>query len=388
MNYEELISIKTPAYIFDTNILKKRVQYLRAKFPKCDLVYAIKANTFIVSEMDPFVDKYEICSFGEFEIVNNLYIDRKKMVISGVYKGEDYIEDMISSYDDILKYTIESMEQYKLIKRLAEKYNRKIHVLIRLTSGNQFGVTESEAENIIKTKNDFIVIDGIEYFSGTQKRSISRIEKEIDKLNEFVLNVHEKYNFEILEIEYGPGLPVYYYKDDEFDEDEFLDDVNRIINKLNVKYISLEIGRSIAASSGYYVTKVVDMKTNKNGNFVIVDGGINHLVYYGQTLGMHIPHIDILPKKEDKEDTYNIYGSLCTVNDILVKSLNVKKLNIGDMLVFKNVGAYSATEGISLFLSRDLPSVFIKKLDGNLVNVRSHIKTSDINFPNYRRSDE
>lgn len=388
MNYEELNNIRTPSYVFDINILKKRIEYLKNKFPNCDLIYAVKANSFIVKEIDSFIDKYEICSFGEFEIVNNLDIDRRKMVISGVYKSEDYIEDMILNYKDIYRYTIESLSQYQLIKCLAEKYKREIHILIRLTSGNQFGITSNEAEDIIKDKNDFVIIDGIEYFSGTQKRNISRIEKEIDKLNEFISMTREKYDFEVLEVEYGPGLPVYYYKDDEFDEDEFLNSVNKIISKLNVKHVSLEIGRSVVASSGYYITKVVDMKTNKNGNFVIVDGGINHLVYYGQTLGMHIPHIEIFPLKEDEENIYNIYGSLCTVNDILVKSLNVRKLMIGDKLIFKNVGAYSVTEGISLFLSRDLPSVYIKKINGDLVDVRSPIKTSEINFPNYRRSDE
>lgn len=384
MNYE---NIKTPCYLFDIKVLKNRIDYLKSKLD-FSLVYAIKANTFIAKEIEPFVERFEICSFGEFEICNNLNIDHKKMVISGVYKGEDYIEEMILKYDDILKYTIESINQYNLLKKLAIKHQKRIHVLIRLTSGNQFGITKEEAEDIIKDKNEFIIIDGIEYFSGTQKRSLGLMEKEINKINTFIETVKEKYDFEVLEVEYGPGLPVYYYVDDEFDEDTFLTSLNKLIKNIKAKTVTLELGRSIAASCGSYITKVVDKKTNKNGNFLIVDGGINHLVYYGQTLGMHIPHYEVYPKKESHEENYNVYGSLCTINDILVKSLVVRQMDIGDILVFKNVGAYSMTEGISLFLSRDLPQIMIKDLNGFVFVVREGMKTSNINFPNYKRSEE
>ena len=147
------------------------------------------------------------------------------------------------------------------------------------------------------------------------------------------------------------------------------------------KKVTLEIGRSIAASCGSYLTKVVDMKTNKYGNFVIMDGGINHLVYYGQTMGMKIPHYELLPHKDDVNETYNLCGSLCTINDFLVKNITCRKLKIDDIFVFKNVGAYSSTEGISLFLSRDLPKVILYEYSSYKV-VREKFKTSNLNFPN------
>ena len=125
------------------------------------------------------------------------------------------------------------------------------------------------------------------------------------------------------------------------------------------------------------------MKTNKNGNFTIVDGGIHQLVYYGQTMAMRVPFFDVLPKRNGELQTYNLYGSLCTINDILVKNITVPKLELGDVFIFKNVGAYSSTEGISLFLSRDLPKVLICSRDKKINVVRDRIKTSEMNFPNY-----
>ena len=43
------------------------------------------------------------------------------------------------------------------------------------------------------------------------------------------------------------------------------------------------------------------------------------------------------------------------------------------------------TEGISLFLSRDIPSVDIKKEDGTYLCVRDSFETFNLNKPNYRK---
>ena len=216
INYEKIIKkYKSPLFIYDIDELYRRVNYLRSKFNnKFNMVYAVKANTFVVKEIDSVVDRFEICSYGEFETCNKLCINHNKMVISGVNK--DFIEDLISKYDDILKYTIESYNQFKLLSSLSKKYNRTIHVLIRLTSGNQFGVSEEDLFKIIKENNSLLIIDGIEYFAGTQKHSLKIIEKDINHLIDVVNDIEKNLNYEIKEIEYGPGAPVFYFQDDSF----------------------------------------------------------------------------------------------------------------------------------------------------------------------------
>ena len=70
------------------------------------------------------------------------------------------------------------------------------------------------------------------------------------------------------------------------------------------------------------------------------------------------------------------------MNDIILKNAPLPKIEIGDVLRFENVGAYSPTEGIALFLSRELPAIYIS--DGkNAVCVREPIETSQFNTPNY-----
>ena len=395
-NKKVIREIGTPTYVYDVEAIIERIKYLRDKLGAA-ILYAVKANSFIVREIEEEIDGYEICSKGEFDICNSLNINRGKMVISGVHKDRPSIEDMMANCEDIGKYTIESVNQWKLLTDVAKQYGRKINALIRLTSGNQFGVNPDDLKYIIQNNDDNIItITGIEYFSGTQKHSIKKINKEADKLISLIDELQEELGFTVKQIEYGPGLPIFYYQGEEFDEEAFLDEVKLALDRIKEKGVelSLEVGRSLVAKAGKYFTSVVDLKSNKNGNFVILDGGINHLVYYGGTLGMRIPHYQIVGMSSEAGDkegvdaesdaiTYNLHGSLCTVNDILVKNITSKKLNLGDVFVFENVGAYSSTEGISLFLSRDLPQIALADGEGNLRVVREVIKTSDINMPRY-----
>lgn len=383
MDYNKIIKeYSTPLFVYNINILKERIKYLRENL-KGNLCYAIKANSFVIKEITEEVERIEICSFGEYMICKNNNVPANKMVLSGVNKSYEEFNYIFENETDILRYTIESIHQFELLKKLSEKYKRKINILPRITSGNQFGITYEELEYIIENLNEYMTLSGIEFFSGTQKHSIKRIEKEIKMLSEICLNIKEKYSVDIKEIEYGPGLPVYYFQNEYFNEDEFLNEINIITtNYLKGKEIILEIGRSMVASCGVYITSVVDKKENKTGKYVILDGGINHLVYYGGSMGMMTPYYEILNKNEKEEEIVNLFGSLCTINDIILKGAKVPKLNIGDTFIFKNVGAYSVTEGINLFLSRDMPKIILVN-DGKCSLVRDKISTYKLNCPRY-----
>ena len=371
----------TPAYIFDINVLKNRIKYLKSKLPQnVKLCYAIKANTFILKEIEDVIDRYEVCSPGEYYICKENDINPSKILISGVYKTPEVIKEMIESNESLNCYTIESIKQFNLIKEISNSKN--IDIMLRITSGNQFGINLEEAEEIIKNRSKYtnLNIKGIQYFSGTQKRSLKILGKELDYLDEVIINLKEKYGFEIEELEYGSGFPVFYFQNDEFDEDTFLTEFFEKMSNMNYKgKIIIELGRSIAASCGTYITKVVDKKTNKGQNYAILDGGMNHLVYYGQSMAMKIPKCKVYPEKESYEQKWNLCGSLCTTNDILVKQFPAGDLQIGDILIFENTGAYCMTEGISLFLSRDLPYVFKITEDKKLQLVRENLPTYKLN---------
>lgn len=372
----------TPCYIFDLDTLRARAEYIREKLgDNIGFCFAMKANPFIIKTLSALTERLEVCSPGEFSVCEKSDIPEEKLVISGVYKNEEDTRNMIENHPNIGTYTAESVRQWEILKKHAEKYGRKISVLLRLTSGNQFGMTEEEIMGIIGGKSQFAEISGIQYFSGTQKTSLRRFEREAEKLGEFLALLKDSLGFVPKELEYGPGLPVSYFTGDKtFDEEEFLDRFKTILLSIGFNgKIILETGRFLAASCGVYLTKAVDIKSNRGQTYCVTDGGMNHISYYGQSMAMKIPYSETIPDRSGGEKEITVCGALCTVNDILVKQYPVSGIETGDIFVFKNAGAYCMTEGISLFLTRALPTVLAYSREKGFSLLRKETPTDFLN---------
>ena len=197
--------------------------------------------------------------------------------------------------------------------------------------------------------------------------------------------LEEKYGFVAQELEYGPGFPVNYFQSDELDEAELLAGFSELLHDMtHHPKITLELGRSIAASCGTYYTHIVDLKRNQEQNYALVDGGMHHLVYFGQHMAMKQPFFHVCGKEHlPATDQWNLCGSLCSMNDVMTKQSLLPDLALGDVLAFENAGAYCMTEGISLFLSRDIPAVYLLLENGTAVQVRKAFDTATLNQPNY-----
>lgn len=377
--------INTPAYLFNTDELMDRISKIKKVLGEtASICYAMKANPFLIKILDESVDKFEVCSPGEFAICERGGISPEKIVLSGVNKEYHEIKRVVCLYDSSIIYTIESLQHLEILSQCATENNTRVKVLIRLTSGNQFGLDETAIFNILAKWDDHpnLELHGIQFYSGTQKKKLSVIEEELKNLDEFCISLQERFNIKINELEYGPGFYIPYFENEELqDEEELLNSFKSILE--NLKFggeITLEMGRFIASFCGYYFTSIVDKKKNREQNYCIIDGGINHINYYGQAMAMKKPIIKHLKNSEAGEtENWNICGSLCTVSDVIIKQLPLDNLSLGDVLVFERLGAYSVTEGIYLFLSRDLPKIYLYSNTTGVELVRDSISTNEIN---------
>ena len=376
----------TPSYLFDLDRLARRMETLKkALRSRAELCYAMKANPFLTGALRDLADRFEVCSPGEYDICRRLDIPEEKLVISGVNKSPEDTARMMDDCPRMGRYTAESPAQLELLHQCASRRKRKVSVLLRLTSGNQFGMDEEEVRRIVaeRAKYPFLDIVGIQQYSGTQKHSEKRLRRQLSRLDGLISSLREESGFETRELEYGPGLPVFYFQDDEaFDEEAFLGEFASALADMAFQgHITLELGRSIAAECGYYLTAAADCKTNKGQHYVILDGGLHQMNYYGQSMAMRVPTVYRLRERDGEETLWNLCGSLCTVNDILVKQLPVKNLQPGDVFVFEKTGAYSVTEGMALFLSRDLPAVISWSEKDGFRLLRERQSVSSLNTP-------
>lgn len=421
---------QTPYYVFDTDEFAKRAAMIRAALDckggrRIPLCFSIKANPFLLHRLPEGLDHVEVCSPGELEICIALGVKPESIIYSGVMKEKYDIERAVSYGAGIL--TCESIRHATLISEVVSEcipdganeagfVEMKAQVILRLTSGNQFGMSLEDIEYIISHPDEFkgITVMGIHYYSGTQK-SLRKINKDLEKIKSALTVLKEKYNFEPKLVEYGPGLCVEYFEEDwQEKEKQALDEAAEVLREFAEEYpLGIEMGRFLAASCGKYYTQVKDLKSTGDANYAILDGGIHHLNYFGQRMAMQVPPIGIYSADEiyfdeklgeikgtagtigntfngcevsennntQSPDTdYTLCGSLCTVADVLVREVKLKKLELGDVLEFGHCGAYSVTEAPALFLSRQLPAIYAYSKAYGYECLREHIPAAEINL--------
>lgn len=378
----------TPCYIFDLDNFRERIAAAQKLLGnRADICYAMKANPFLTETAAGWADHLEVCSPGEFAICERVGVPMEKVVLSGVNKEEKDLRYVVEQYGNRVTFTVESILQLECLERTAADFLVKIPVLLRVSSGNQFGLDEKLVKEILARRSQypFLIFKGLQYFSGTQKRRVKVLQEELQELDKLMSELEESCRFEAEVLEFGPGLFVEYFPKEEAAENfTLLQEFGEVFPLLRFgKKITLELGRYLAAFCGAYLTTIVDQKVNKGSNYCIVDGGIHQVNYYGQTMAMKIPqyrHLksgSCIPAGNELE-LWNICGSLCTVNDILVKNLPLHCAGPGDVLVFENTGAYSVTEGMSLFLCRDLPKVLYYDKVHGLRLARNRMETNTL----------
>lgn len=387
MNSEALqdiaASFATPAFIFDADEFGRRAKNVKSAIGGASLCYSIKANPFLLACLPEEIDRVEVCSPGELAICRRVGVDPSTVVYSGVNKGSEDIAEAIEYGAELL--TAESLRQLGLINAAAIAAGKRVRVALRLTSGNQFGMDSENLKRAVAEKGSYEGVDivAIHYYSGTQKKKLAVVEKELAELEELADTLEERFGLSGISLEYGPGLPADYFGDDPEGRDmAVLAEAGAMIAAVAARRsVTVEFGRFLASPCGTYLTAAADIKNNNGENFVICDGGINHLKYYGQTMAMQTPPITLLGDHGEKTEDYTLCGSLCTTADILVRKVTLPALSVGDVLAFGRCGAYSVTEGIGLFLSRQLPRIVLHSERGGNRLLRDFYGTDILNSP-------
>lgn len=373
-----IVKQKSPCYHFDAEKLIQNIQTMREQFEGVpEICYSVKSNPFMVKYAASAADYVEVCSAGELQICEEAGIPPSKIVVGGIYKSDEELDYIARR--QYHRISVESLRELDTLARASTRYMVEQKVLLRLSSGNQFGMRECELHEVTDhlKRYPYIRFCGIHYYSGTQKKKASDIEKDLT----FIRQVVEKLGLPNPQIEYGPGIGFPALMEDSVWYNSLIEEIGRLLIPFCKEYcVTLEMGRAVTSGIGYYITKIVDIRERENNSFYIVNGGIHHISYYSQINGCPCPHIRYLDKKNTETTQVTICGELCTAHDIVAKKVMIPAGIIGDFLVFENMGAYSVTEARSLFLSHPLPTVLIRDHNQTYV-ARDHNETYKLNMP-------
>ncbi len=117
--------------------------------------------------------------------------------------------------------------------------------------------------------------------------------------------------------------------------------------------LAIEPGRSIVGPAGVLLTTVVDVKQLPGGRrFVVLDAGMTELMRPALYGAFH--RIEPAMPRPGAAEPADVVGPICESTDRFARDLALAPVEVGDLVVVRDVGAYGAVLG-STYLRRPLP---------------------------------
>jgi diaminopimelate decarboxylase len=388
----------TPFYLYDLDVLERRVAALRAALPdRFRLAYAVKANpsAAVLGRIAELGLGADVASDGELERVLAAGIDPAEVVFTGPGKRDAELAAAVSAGVGLL--TVESPGELRRLASIAAAAERRVPILLRRSldptdgapaevtriigdaGAGKFGMDDDDlrASAQFALDSPWLELHGVHAFGASNILDAGAIVRHVERTMAFGRDLAEDLGFPLRIIDVGGGLGIPYSVDEPpldlaalrcglaaLSEDLLLDPATAMTR------ILIEPGRFLVGPAGAYVTRVVDTKRVRGRAIAIVDGGINHLlrpvlVQPQRIRRLGVAHVRPRPESPVRAgadlapEPVTIAGPLCTGLDILARDLPIGMPEMGELLAVLDAGAYGYTESMPFFLSRPLPAEIV-----------------------------
>ncbi len=204
---------------------------------------------------------------------------------------------------------------------------------------SKFGISIHQIPHILRiVKNTNMHINGIHMHTGSDILDI-----EVFLYASEILFDTAKHFKNLDFIDFGSGFKVPYKLGD------IETNIEELGKKLSVRFnefcktygkdltLAFEPGKFLVSEAGYFLAKVNALKQTTSTVFAQVDSGFNHLIrpmFYGS-------HHDIvnISNLKGRERFYTVVGYICET-DTFGNNRRINEISEGDILCFKNAGAY------------------------------------------------
>ena len=259
---------------------------------------------------------------------------------------------------DIFCFNVESVEELRIINELAANQEKIARIAIRInpnvdakthqyiTTGleeNKFGINAWELNDCIDVlkQSRNLELMGIHFHVGSQVKDLDVFKSLCLKVNEFNTWFAERgYNLQVLNV--GGGLGVDYYHPDTqamVDFASYFAIFNQFLDRKKGQEVHFELGRSLVASCGTLISRVLYIKKGLKKNFMILDAGMTELMRPALYQAYH--KIENLSRLGEKAVVnYDVVGPICESTDTFGKEVELPASQRGDLIAIRTAGAY------------------------------------------------
>ena len=342
----------SPVYVYDAEKIASQYHRLTAAFSgvkNLRLNYAAKAlsNISILKYMNSLGSGLDTVSVQEVDLGLMAGFSPESIIYTPNGVSMEEIEKVAAKGVQI------NIDNLSILEQFGSKHP-DVPVCIRINphvmaGGNanisvghidsKFGISIHQIPHLLRiVENTGMHINGIHMHTGSDILDI-----EVFLYASEILFETAK-NFDRLEfLDFGSGFKVPYKPNDiETDIEELGTKLTERFNafcKETGKNLTLafEPGKFLVSEAGYFITKVNVVKQTTSTVFAQVDSGFNHLIRPMLYNSYH--HIFNLSNPEGKERFYSVVGYICET-DTFANNRRIAEINEGDLLCFKNAGAY------------------------------------------------
>ena len=370
---------KTPFYAYDSSVMRKQVENLRAALPPgMHLHYAMKANPMpaVVQFLAGITDGLDVASAGELRVALATGVEPARISFAGPGTSADDLRHAVASGVII---NMESAGEMQRIAALARETGARPRVAIRVNpdfelkaagmkmgSGPKpFGVDAECVPAMLETLGTLpLEFMGFHIFSGSQNLRDQAIIEAQTQTFELAFRLARAAPTPVRWLNIGGGLGVPYFPGEErlalaAIGDNLAGLWQQAREQLPAAEIVMELGRYFTAEAGIYVCEVVDKKVSRGETFLITNGGLHqHLAAsgnFGQVIRKNYPLCLGNRVVGEPLEMVNVVGPLCTPLDLLGNKVLLPAAEPGDLVVLFQSGAYGLTASPRDFLSHPHP---------------------------------
>lgn len=378
----------SPSYIYDAEKILSQYKRLTSAFSKVERLrinYAVKAlsNIAILQLLKSFGSSLDTVSIQEVQLGLHAGFSPENIIYTPNGVSFEEIEEAAHLGVQI------NIDNLSVLEHFGTKYP-KIPVCIRINphvmaGGNsnisvghidsKFGISIHQMPHILRiVENTGMHINGIHMHTGSDILDV-----EVFLYAAEILFETAKHFKEIDFLDFGSGFKVPYHKDDiQTDIEEFGKKLSKRFNAFEKEYgreltLAFEPGKFLVSESGYFLAKVNVVKQTTSTVFAGIDSGFNHLIrpmLYGS---QHF--IENISNPKGKERFYTVVGYICET-DTFANNRRIAEIKEGDILCFRNAGAYCFSMS-SNYNSRFKPAEVLWK-DGKGILIRERETFDDL----------
>lgn len=334
----------TPLLVLSLAQIRQNYQYLLEHLPGVKIYYAVKANPDerLVGELAQLGSCFDVASDGEMSALSAMGINGSRMVYANPVKTAKGLA--VAQATGVHKFTFDS--ESEIIKMAQGAPGGEVLLRVRVDNprahvdlNKKFGAHPDDVLRLLHVAREYgLKVAGLCFHVGSQSKSARPYVEAIHICRRLFDQAAEQ-GLELSVLDIGGGFPIPELTGD-FDRTIFFNTISQAISKYFPQTeIWCEPGRFLCGTAVNLITRVIGVQERNNQQWYFLDEGL-----YGTFSGVIFDQWDfeLATFKTGSLIPATFAGPSCDSLDIMFRDKLTVPLNVDDLILVPNCGAYTS----------------------------------------------